>query len=70
MTPRLSFRPQARAEARKAKTWYDGQVEGLGREFARTLDAAVTAIAERPQTFPKVGGIDYDSHASYRFVER
>lgn len=56
MTLRVSFRPQARAEVRKAKAWYEEQVQGLGRDFARTLDAAVAAIAERPEAFPKVYG--------------
>lgn len=41
---------------RKAKAWYDQQVEGLGQDFGRALDAAVAAIAERPEAFPKVYG--------------
>jgi plasmid stabilization system protein ParE len=56
VTPRVSFRPQARAEARRAKAWYNEQVPGLGLDFARTLDAAVTAISERPEAFAKVYG--------------
>jgi plasmid stabilization system protein ParE len=56
VTSRVAFRPQARAEVRKAQAWYDKQVEGLGQEFGRALDAAVAAIAEHPQAFPKVYG--------------
>ncbi|MEX0744764.1 MAG: type II toxin-antitoxin system RelE/ParE family toxin [Phycisphaeraceae bacterium] len=56
MTHRISFRPQARAEIRQAKSWYNEQVPGLGQEFARTVDAAFAAIAERPEAFAKVYG--------------
>jgi plasmid stabilization system protein ParE len=56
VTPRVSFRPQAGAEVRAAKAWYDQHVPGLGQDFVRTLDAAVAAIAERPEAFRKVYG--------------
>lgn len=56
MTPRVSFRPQARAEVHKAKAWYNDQVPGLGLDFAWALDAAVAAITERPEAFPKIYG--------------
>lgn len=56
MTLRVSLRPQTRAEVRKARAWYDKQVPGLGQDFARAVDGAVAAIAERPKAFPKVYG--------------
>ena len=56
MTPRVVFRPAARAEARQARRWYEQQIPGLGVEFARAVDAAVAAIQQRPQAFPQVYG--------------
>jgi plasmid stabilization system protein ParE len=43
-------------EVRRAKAWYDEQIPGLGRRFARTFEAAIAAIAERPEAFPTVHG--------------
>ncbi|MBI4499819.1 MAG: type II toxin-antitoxin system RelE/ParE family toxin [Gemmatimonadetes bacterium] len=56
MTSRVVFRREARAEVRAARKWYDEQVEGLGDEFSRTLDATVAAIASRPRAFPLAYG--------------
>ncbi|MBI4502970.1 MAG: type II toxin-antitoxin system RelE/ParE family toxin [Gemmatimonadetes bacterium] len=56
MTPRVVFRREARAEVRDARRWYQQQVEGLGLEFARAVDAAIAAIAERPEAFAQVYG--------------
>jgi plasmid stabilization system protein ParE len=56
VTRPVSLRPQAQAEARRAKVWYEEQVPGLGGQFVRALDAAVAAITEHPETFPKVYG--------------
>ena len=50
------LRPEARAEAHRAKAWYDEQVSGLGNRFVLALDAAVEAIGQRPEAFPKVYG--------------
>lgn len=30
---RIRFRPQARTEIREARSWYEGQLSGLGRAF-------------------------------------
>jgi hypothetical protein len=54
VTRLVSLRPQGRAEARRAKAWYEEQVPGLGGQFVRARDAAVAAITERPEAFPKV----------------
>ena len=56
MTRRVWLRPQARAEIRRARAWYDEQVPGLGSQFVRALEAGVEAISERPEAFPKVYG--------------
>ena len=53
---RVLFRPEARAEAVDARTWYETQVPGLGLEFARALEAAVQSAARMPLTFPVIDG--------------
>jgi hypothetical protein len=47
------LRPQAGTEAHRAKSWYDEQVRGLGDQFVLALDAAIEAIGQRPEAFPK-----------------
>ena len=47
--PRVSFRPQARAEIREARRWYEGQVPGLGRAFIAELDATLAFLKLHPQ---------------------
>ena len=53
---RLSFRPQAEAEALEARRWYEAKRTGLGDELGAELDAAVTRIVEYPLAFPRVRG--------------
>ncbi|MBL8897036.1 MAG: type II toxin-antitoxin system RelE/ParE family toxin [Planctomycetes bacterium] len=53
---RVLFRPEARDEAKEAARWYEHRVEGLGAEFRRALDAAVSAALRAPQEFPRVEG--------------
>jgi plasmid stabilization system protein ParE len=45
---------QARAEIIAAKAWYERQAPGLGLEFARVVDAAVTGIARSPLQFQRL----------------
>ena len=66
MTRSVVLRPQARAEARHARDWYEEQVPGLGAQFVRALDAAVEAIRGRPEAFAKVYG-DYRQCLMRRF---
>jgi plasmid stabilization system protein ParE len=54
LTPRVVFHPQARTELLEARDWYERRVPGLGAEFTRTVDGAVTAIANFPNGFAKV----------------
>lgn len=47
---RIRFRPEARAEIRDARRWYEAQVPGLGRAFLRELDA----VFELLRIFPRM----------------
>ena len=52
--PPVSFRPQARAEIRAARAWYDAQVRGLGRVFIAELDTILELLQLHPQMFAPV----------------
>lgn len=52
MSVRIRFRPEARAEIREARSWYEGQVPGLGRAFLGELDAAIELMRVFPQMHP------------------
>lgn len=54
MTPRVVFRPVARAELQEARRWYEEQVPGLGVEFAKAVEQAVAAMACYPLAFTEV----------------
>lgn len=54
MTPRLSFRPGARAEIRAARRWYEAQVPGLGRAFLGELDATLAFVQRHPGMYEAV----------------
>ena len=54
MTPRFVFRPAARAELMEAREWYEARRVGLGHEFASSIDATITHIAERPDLYPEI----------------
>lgn len=45
---RLLIRPEAAFEMNAAFDWYEKQRTGLGFEFMRALDAALSAIARDP----------------------
>ncbi|QNN69359.1 type II toxin-antitoxin system RelE/ParE family toxin [Thermomonas carbonis] len=53
---RILFRPEARAEVLEAQTWYESRAVGLGLEFARVVDAAVSSAARNPEAFAYVAG--------------
>jgi plasmid stabilization system protein ParE len=52
--PRVSFRPQARAEIREARGWYEAQVPGLGRVFIAELDVVFASLKLHPQLYAAV----------------
>ena len=54
MTRRLVVRPQAQSEILEARHWYDQQQAGLGEQFALEVDLTVSAVLERPLSFPVV----------------
>jgi plasmid stabilization system protein ParE len=53
---RVSFRPEAEAEALDTRAWYEGRRPGLGAEFRAALDETVERLAENPMQFPLVRG--------------
>ena len=53
---RILFRPQARTEALEAQAWYESRSIGLGLEFARSLDAAVSSAVRNPEAYSLVEG--------------
>ncbi len=52
----LLFRPEARLELLDAQEWYEGNVPGLGKDFAHIVDTALSAIEDAPRAFPVVYG--------------
>jgi toxin ParE1/3/4 len=52
--PRVSFRPQARAEIREARGWYEGQIPGLGRAFIAEVEATLAFLRLHPQLYAAV----------------
>jgi plasmid stabilization system protein ParE len=53
---RVSFRPEAEAEALETRDWYEGRRPGLGAEFRAALDETIERIADNPAQFRLVGG--------------
>lgn len=51
---RVRFRPQARAEIREARHWYEHKVAGLGLAFIAELDATLAFLRLHPQMYPAV----------------
>jgi plasmid stabilization system protein ParE len=53
---RVSFRPEAEAEALETRDWYEGRRPGLGAEFRAALDETIERIADNPTQFRLVRG--------------
>ena len=51
---RVRFRLEAAEDVTGARTWYDGQRDGLGDAFAASLEDVVKLIAEFPEAFPEI----------------
>lgn len=62
----LVFRPEAQAELLEAQAWYEARSPGLGFEFARAIDAAVTRALRTPLTFPRIDA-DFRHVAARKF---
>lgn len=56
MNWRVSFRPEAEAEALETRDWYEGRRRGLGAEFRAALDETVDRIANNAMQFCRVRG--------------
>ena len=54
MTLRVSFRPQAEAEAIETRDWYEDRRSGLGGEFRVALEETVDRIVSNPLMHPRV----------------
>jgi toxin ParE1/3/4 len=53
VTRKVSFRPEAEAEALETRDWYEGRQTGLGAAFRQALDDAVERIAANPLEFQR-----------------
>ena len=49
--PRLRFRPEAWAEIREARRWYEREARGLGRAFLAEVDAALAFAQRHPRMY-------------------
>ena len=56
MNRRVSFRPEAEAEALETRDWYENRWPGLGAEFRAALDETVERLADNPMQFRLVRG--------------
>jgi hypothetical protein len=50
------FHPEARLELTEAARWYNGRSRGLGTDFRREVQAAVTRIKANPEGFGLLEG--------------
>ncbi len=48
------IRPEAENDLEAAYDWYERQKEGLGKEFLRCVDAAVSLITRSPQMYSNI----------------
>lgn len=51
---RVVFRTSASVQVADAQAWYDKQRQGLGAEFARSLESAISRVARNPMAAPVV----------------
>lgn len=54
MSYELLVRPEADADLDHARSWYEEQALGLGREFVEVVDAALASITRNPLAYPIV----------------
>lgn len=50
---RLVIRPQAEANLREARDWYEKQRPGLGNEFLADISLAVESLLQDPRRYPE-----------------
>ena len=51
---KVVLRPEAHSELLEAQAWYEERSPGLGLEFARAIDAAISQAARMPLAFPPI----------------
>jgi plasmid stabilization system protein ParE len=52
---KVRFRLEAASDVASAREWYDERRPGLGVEFVRSLEGAVSMMSEFPEAFPEIG---------------
>ena len=50
----MVFRPEAEDEVLEARDWYESCSNGLGKRFARAVDALLSRILDNPLAFPRI----------------
>jgi hypothetical protein len=53
---KVTFRPEAEAETRETRDWYEGRQPGLGAAFRAALDEIFQHVAENPLLYRRVQG--------------
>ena len=51
MKHQIIIRPDAEADLQIAFHWYEDEAEGLGSEFLRCIDAAISSIDRSPEAY-------------------
>ncbi|HLH19198.1 MAG TPA: type II toxin-antitoxin system RelE/ParE family toxin [Bryobacteraceae bacterium] len=51
---RIRLLPQAEADIKAARRWYDSERPGLGEEFVEAVEECFRRVASRPTAFPLV----------------
>jgi toxin ParE1/3/4 len=52
--PNILFHPDVALEVKASYEWYEEQALGLGEDFLSELESAYEAIAELPDTWPRL----------------
>jgi toxin ParE1/3/4 len=53
---RLVLRLQAQSEIAEAADWYERQNVGLGADFLRAVDVAISSIGHNPEKYQRIHG--------------
>jgi plasmid stabilization system protein ParE len=54
VSPRVDVRPETTLDIDEAYIWYESRLPGLGEDFLRSVDAALSAIQRNPDAHPLV----------------
>lgn len=54
MNYEVLLRPEAEADIGESYRWYEGQVDGLGEEFLRAVDACISLIQRNPSAYAPI----------------